>query len=193
MMGECFICGESAEKGQYCHLHQRCEQRPLADAVLRELSRTRKRGLESTLTWNQWVDALQYFIVGSPDAIKGGVVTFGCAYCRSPIFGGGGKKVRPVTIEHWLPVSQGGGTTVLNCVPVCWDCNEAKMALTGDEYFKVMITRWRAENAAENYQHALEYFERVRNGTVFEGIEKNWAQQIVKTGWSWAIERHGNP
>lgn len=67
-------------------------------------SRARREGLPATLTLRQWHQALKDF--------KGL-----CAYCR---------KEYGSVLEHFIPVSKGGGTTVDNCVPACASCNSSK-------------------------------------------------------------------
>lgn len=46
-----------------------------------------------------------------------------CAYCRKP----------GTTIDHILPVSQGGRSTWLNTVTACYDCNQLKGDRTPEE------------------------------------------------------------
>lgn len=62
-------------------------------------------GLPATLTLEQWLATLQDF-------------SGRCAYCDDAPF---------ALLEHFIPVSLGGGTTADNCVPACFACNHAKM------------------------------------------------------------------
>ena len=70
--------------------------------------KAKKKDLPATLTIEQW------------EAIK---LAYGnrCAYC--------GKKEtikRPLTQDHVIPISKGGGTTPDNIVPACKSCNSSK-------------------------------------------------------------------
>lgn len=67
------------------------------------LYRARVAGLPFTLTQKQWQSTLKHF-------------NHRCAYC-------GGLYD---ALEHFLPVSRGGGTTYGNCIPTCASCNVCK-------------------------------------------------------------------
>lgn len=68
------------------------------------LLRAKNAELLATLTLDQWLFTLEYF-------------HWRCAYCG----------IREYTvIEHFIPISQGGGTTKDNCVPACQGCNSRK-------------------------------------------------------------------
>lgn len=67
--------------------------------------RTRKLGLAHDLTLAQWRELIRAY--GSK-----------CAYC--------GTVVWTPFMEHILPVSRGGGTTMANVVPACCRCNTRK-------------------------------------------------------------------
>jgi 5-methylcytosine-specific restriction endonuclease McrA len=71
---------------------------------------SRKAGVAFTLTVAQWLETLDYF--GRR-----------CAYC------GGDYQV----LEHYIPVSRGGGTTADNCVPACVPCNRRKFDMIPDD------------------------------------------------------------
>ena len=64
----------------------------------------RRRGFPSTLTFEQWEKAKQYF-------------DNACAYC--------GSKVN-LTKDHLEPVIRGGGYTEDNIIPACARCNRSK-------------------------------------------------------------------
>jgi 5-methylcytosine-specific restriction endonuclease McrA len=64
----------------------------------------RKLGLPGTLTRAQWEYTVNFF--------QGR-----CAYCLEQNYG---------VVEHFIPLSQGGGTTFQNCVPACQSCNVLK-------------------------------------------------------------------
>jgi 5-methylcytosine-specific restriction endonuclease McrA len=68
------------------------------------LRHARELGLPSTLTLEQWVD-----IVNTFDSK--------CAYCQKKPYG---------VVEHFVPLSFGGGTTAYNCIPACQSCNVLK-------------------------------------------------------------------
>ena len=71
--------------------------------VSHQCTRARKAGLPATLTMVEWLQTL---------------IDFGgrCAYCSGPFD----------DLEHYIPISQGGGTTAQNCVPACRYCNGSK-------------------------------------------------------------------
>ncbi len=69
-----------------------------------QLQRARKLNLPATLTPRQWLDTLEYF-------------GWRCAYCLRADF---------ACMDHYIPIVQGGGTTMKNCVPACTSCNSAK-------------------------------------------------------------------
>jgi 5-methylcytosine-specific restriction endonuclease McrA len=70
--------------------------------------RARKKGLPATLTTEQWKAILAAY-------------RHRCAYC-----GKKESKKRPLTQDHVIPVSRGGGTTPDNIVPACTPCNSRK-------------------------------------------------------------------
>jgi len=64
----------------------------------------REAGLPNTLTGEEWATV---------------IVMYGgrCAYCR---------KKRKLTVDHIIPVIQGGATTMQNVLPACQSCNSKK-------------------------------------------------------------------
>jgi HNH endonuclease len=64
---------------------------------------SRSKGLPSSLTLKQWLVTLNHF-------------GWACAYCQKPYKG----------LDHFIPTTLGGGTTVSNCVPCCENCNNIK-------------------------------------------------------------------
>lgn len=72
--------------------------------VNRQNVRAVQNGMKGTLTLHQWKYAVEYFHNA-------------CAYC-----GGSYEE-----LEHIIPISKGGGTTHGNCIPVCHECNAAKL------------------------------------------------------------------
>lgn len=67
--------------------------------------RARRAGRDSDLTLDEWNEILEFF-------------DNSCAYCQ------GEYQV----IEHYIPISRGGGTTSKNCLPACTCCNNLKDA-----------------------------------------------------------------
>jgi hypothetical protein len=53
-----------------------------------------------------------------------------CAYC--------GKKAKKLTVEHVVPVSQGGAHTLMNIVPSCKNCNSKKHTKVFEEWYSTM-------------------------------------------------------
>lgn len=71
--------------------------------VRAQILRAKQAGVPATLTLAEWLDTLHTFHSC-------------CAYCYAPF----------QLIEHYVPISQGGGTTKENCVPACFRCNSKK-------------------------------------------------------------------
>lgn len=86
-----------------------CE--PMKISVSNNNTRARKAHLPATLTLRQWVQAMRYF--------EGK-----CAYCNGPY----------QCLEHYVPLSLGGGSTADNCLPCCYRCNLRKKNLHPDDF-----------------------------------------------------------
>lgn len=104
-------------------------------------------GHEATLTMKQWQNTLDDF-------------NLRCAYCLS----------NPYTlIEHFIPVSMGGGTTVKNCVPACHLCNTHK---------------WRNFLSVQQMERVGRYLAAKQSGdvTVYRGypIEASATQDLIE-------------
>ena len=69
-----------------------------------ENRRARKAALINDLTQEQWFGLLADF-----DGV--------CAYCQ---------ENKATEMDHFYPLSKGGGTTVSNIVPACKPCNKSK-------------------------------------------------------------------
>jgi 5-methylcytosine-specific restriction enzyme A len=69
----------------------------------KQRKRARRAGLRADLACHQWLYLLA--------AWRGH-----CAYCGQPY----------ETIDHIIPLANGGGTTKTNVLPCCARCNEAK-------------------------------------------------------------------
>jgi 5-methylcytosine-specific restriction endonuclease McrA len=74
-------------------------------AVLLQRRRARKKGVENTLTADEWKEILVYF-------------NHACAYCL--------RTDRPLTQDHIIPLVRGGGHIEENVVPACKSCNSRK-------------------------------------------------------------------
>lgn len=82
------------------------------------MSRARVRSLPATLTLEEWTRTVSDF-----EGL--------CSYCMAA----------PVAVlEHFIPVTRGGGTTAGNCLPSCGPCNGRKHgkmpadAMSRDQY-----------------------------------------------------------
>lgn len=104
----CDLCGASIlffkdKDGSICRdclaLHK--AERRIVDF---NCSRARQVDLPATLTLVQWLSTLKHF---------SGL----CAYCQ---------RNKGTMLEHFVPITLGGGTTVSNCVPSCHTCNIRK-------------------------------------------------------------------
>ncbi len=106
----CQACGLIYESKHYDNDFRLCAScnSPFTGKELKrirnQLRRAHNAGLEATLTLSQWLKTIDDF---------SGL----CAYCQ----------LQPFTqMEHFVPLSAGGGTTVGNCIPVCAECNSRK-------------------------------------------------------------------
>ena len=70
-----------------------------------ERYRDKKYQNVTTLTYSDWLQILDYF-------------NGRCAYCLG--------RFSVLELEHLIPVSKGGGTTIENIVPACRSCNARK-------------------------------------------------------------------
>ena len=78
--------------------------RCVAESVRAHCLHATELGVEATLAVGQWLCTLDF---------GGGF----CAYCQ---------QRSGIILEHFIPLSLGGGTTVGNCVPNCYSCNSRK-------------------------------------------------------------------
>jgi 5-methylcytosine-specific restriction endonuclease McrA len=101
----CQICNKKTASfsSSYCY---DCYpiSRVFASQVSQHLGRAKAANTPATLTIKQWITTVNYFHEK-------------CAYCQSRPF---------QVLEHFLPISLGGGTTADNCVPACQQCNSKK-------------------------------------------------------------------
>lgn len=115
-----------------------------------ENMRAIKRGLIANLTIEQVGMARWFFSIpnGTPQRSEA------CAFCR---------QAGSTGLDHWQPLSLGGGSTVSNVIPCCYVCNVMKNALTGDEFLTVMIDNWKSPIAIEA-QKNIEFYWSLVNG-----------------------------
>ncbi len=66
--------------------------------------RSKAHGCEGVLYFREWLTTLTYF-------------NWLCAYCQQQPY---------EQLDHFIPVSKGGGTIAANCVPACKICNKLK-------------------------------------------------------------------
>jgi len=66
--------------------------------------RAKRAGRAATLTVEQWKETLEYF-------------HHRCAYCQRALW---------ECLEHFIPITRGGGTAWDNCVPACSYCDQEK-------------------------------------------------------------------
>lgn len=83
---------------------------PPAHGISSALGRARSRGLEVTLTNEEWAATLTFF-------------EHRCAYCR---------KIWCL-VDHVTSLDRGGGTSRDNCLPACGSCNRYKGQRTLEE------------------------------------------------------------
>lgn len=109
----CRVCvnrGKKAYRARYPEPHRRGIQRwkrehPEKNREYRSLRRSRLRGVICEFTHEQWEAVVTLY---------GGR----CAYCY--------RMDKPLTIDHVVPISQGGPHTAANIVPACLSCNSRK-------------------------------------------------------------------
>lgn len=104
----CDVCGARWVAKHYsfggCPVCTGKERTHQPDYVERHMGRARLAGRPATLTQAEWLHTLHDF-------------SDRCAYClEGPV----------EAMDHYLPLSRGGGTTATNCVPVCFPCNASK-------------------------------------------------------------------
>lgn len=105
---------DTAQPSKQCEV---CKQKSLYDLCLScenkhrgerqrvraQILRAKRAGVSATLTLPQWLETLETF-------------HHHCAYCSGPY----------QLMEHYIPITEGGGTTQENCVPGCFSCNSKK-------------------------------------------------------------------
>lgn len=101
LKGKCSICHEES---QY-DVCLACEKKFKGERhrVRAQILRAKQNNVPATLTLVEWIELLAIF-------------HWKCAYCHGPY----------ELLEHYVPITQGGGTTAENCVPACFSCNSKK-------------------------------------------------------------------
>lgn len=112
----------------HCRVEKYCNERRRLKSHLERASQYR---VEASLTLKQWLTTLDYF-------------KWTCAYCKGPFKG----------LEHYIPLSIGGGTSADNCVPSCTKCNTAKKDKAPLEFYSLFPT--------ENLSRISKYLESQR-------------------------------
>lgn len=105
----CLVCGNDVycrvpHETALCDIHNTPEVKKEARRLLYHLNRSKRLGNEATLALNQWLRCIEYF-------------NHRCAYCGVNEF---------QVLEHIVSVTNGGGTTIKNCLPSCNSCNTKK-------------------------------------------------------------------
>jgi 5-methylcytosine-specific restriction endonuclease McrA len=87
---------EQGKKYKKCHIEE--------SNIRRQIYISKKLSLPHTLTKELWKRIKQEF-------------NYRCAYCG---------KLKPLTQDHFIPLSKGGEYTINNIIPVCKSCNSSK-------------------------------------------------------------------
>lgn len=118
------------------------EGMPLAERQRFYSARRRQQvaGLPDTLTFEQWKSACEWF-------------GHKCAYCGEEAFLGE---------DHLIPVSKGGSRTVLNIIPACFPCNNAKRATRAHIW---IYRRFGMEQGKKIIDKIVAYLTEVKRGT----------------------------
>lgn len=136
-----------------CAGHKGANKNPVVVSILaitrQENVRAAKCGLVADLTMEQVGMARWFFSLPAETYIR----TEACAYCRKPANTG---------LDHWIPISRGGGSTVTNVLPCCHVCNTMKNMLTGDEFLDVLINDIQSLTAIESKKHIELYWSLVQ-------------------------------
>ena len=141
----CQLCGE---RERCCGIKKLPTFAPIMKKIWRERDRARRLGLPATLMLYDYLETLEYF---RPEESA-----WACVYC--------GQAYPDLSIDHWQALSAGGGTVFGNCVPACKDCNTIKGSMSGDEFFYLLIHKFKVEGADKRYAHAREYFAAIAEG-----------------------------
>ena len=126
----CELCEKKTVNGinGFCY---DCYKKPgtPSSIVSAHLSRAKEAKVPATLTVKQWIATVDYF-------------NNKCAYCQNRPF---------QVLEHFLPISLGGGTTQENCVPACKKCNGKKNSAHPDMFDQIF-----PQDKIEKIKHYLQ-------------------------------------
>ncbi len=132
----CSVCDKKTVNFHADGVCYDCKENPRLRDISSALSRARTAGKPATLASQEWALACAYF--------RGS-----CAYCRTR---------HAMVLEHFLPITLGGGTTVENCVPACIECNGKKASRHPDTLTELF--------EASNITQIRDYFEAAKQGKV---------------------------
>lgn len=85
-----------------------------ASKLSRHRRRIRVKGCINTLTDTQWENSKKHF-------------EYKCAYCLSE---------SKLTVDHFVPVAQGGELSIKNVIPACSSCNSSKKDRNFSDWYK---------------------------------------------------------
>lgn len=61
-----------------------------------------------------------------------------CYYCDSALCRGAQHPKAQPTLDHRVPPGRGGSNAIENLVAACFDCNQRKGDMTGDEFLAML-------------------------------------------------------
>jgi 5-methylcytosine-specific restriction endonuclease McrA len=102
----CWVCNAVitwSQSDTACKLHCRSVLYTESYRIARHKEESYRKGRSCNLQLSEWAETLRYY-------------NRCCAYCKGPF----------ESLDHFMPVSQGGGTWVGNVVPACLQCQTAK-------------------------------------------------------------------
>jgi len=103
----CKICNNKFIANNHQNTCPQCwwkDEKNLSAQVKTARVRARENKRDATLTVKQWRSTVEHF--------EGK-----CAYCQ---------RMPMEALDHFIPITKGGGTTEDNCVPICNSCNNHK-------------------------------------------------------------------
>ena len=102
------------------------------------------------------------------DALQKGVNGLVCVYCGDPT----------EVLDHWIPRSRGGMNDESNLVLSCSVCNQAKGAMTGEEFIALLLQRnWLVDDRSPDEQVQQNVHE--MNGSFMSRTERSPDEQSV--------------
>ena len=113
--------------------------------------KARLKGLEATMTSNNWSAALSFF-------------NGCCAVCERPLkdlFG-----ATKASMDHWIPITKGGATTPLNIVPLCSGVNGCNNSKRNSLAIEWLVAKFGKRKAKEISKRIEKYFEWVKRSDI---------------------------